>query len=160
MRIDLAPLYRSSIGFDRLFDLLENAASTQPADHWPPFDTLRTGEDSYRIVMAVAGFSAEELELSAQANLLVVSGHRKEEAANGHEYLHRGIASRSFVRRFELADHVEVAGAHLANGLLTIDLKRELPEEMKPRRIGIATGEPPRAGETRQIEGPRQAQAA
>jgi molecular chaperone IbpA len=132
---DFAPFYRSSIGFDRVFDLLENANRGQMVDNWPPYDIAKTGDDSYRITMAVAGFSQDELAISTQPNLLVVTGEKTADA--GGEYLHRGIASRSFSRRFELADHVKVARANLVNGLLTIDLQREIPEEMKPRRIEI-----------------------
>jgi molecular chaperone IbpA len=137
--LDFAPLHRSSIGFERVFDLLE-AASAQPADNWPPFDTVKLDDDTYRITMAVAGFRRDELDISLQSNLLVVSGEHKTE--NKGEYLHRGIANRPFVRRFELAEHVQVASAQLADGLLTIMLKRELPEAMKPRRIEIALDDP------------------
>jgi molecular chaperone IbpA len=136
--LDFSPLHRSSIGFDRVFELLESAARTPPADHYPPFDSLKINDDQYRIVMAVAGFREDELTISNQANVLVVSGERK--APEEGEYLHRGIASRSFSRRFELAEHMLVTGARLADGLLTIELRREIPETMKPRRIAIATG--------------------
>ena len=139
---DLSPFYRSSIGFDRVFDLLENATRVQAIDNWPPYDIARTGNDSYRITMAVAGFGQDELEISAQPNLLVVTAEKRAEASG--EYLHRGIATRSFTRRFELADHVKVTGATLVNGLLTIELARELPDAMKPRRIPITSS--PRAG--------------
>ena len=134
---DFSPLFRSSVGFDRVFDLLENAARVQAVDNWPPYNIEKAGEDQYRITMAVAGFSPDELDLTAQPNLLVVSG-RQEAGRGGHaQYLHRGIATRSFERRFELADHVKVTGARLDNGLLTIELVREVPEEMKPRRIEV-----------------------
>ena len=133
---DFSPLYRSSIGFDRVFDLLENASRVQTIDNWPPYDIAKTGDDSYRISMAVAGFGQEELNISAQPNLLIVTGERSAEASG--EFLHRGIANRAFTRRFELADHVKVKGASLVNGLLNIDLEREIPEAMKPRRIAIA----------------------
>lgn len=136
---DLAPLHRSSIGFDRIFDMLENAARAQVADNWPPYDTVKLDDDRYRITMAVAGFRRDELDISAQPNLLVVSGERKNGEQEG-EYLYRGIASRAFSRRFELADHVKVTGAHLADGLLTIELQREVPESLRPRRIAIETG--------------------
>ncbi|RUX98105.1 MULTISPECIES: Hsp20 family protein [unclassified Mesorhizobium] len=134
---DFSPLYRSSIGFDRVFDLLENASRTPSIDNWPPYDIARTGEDSYRITMAVAGFSQDELSIVHEPNMLVVAGEKAGED-NG-DYLHRGIAGRPFERRFELADHVKVTSAGLANGLLTIDLQREIPEEMKPRRIEIGS---------------------
>ena len=145
---DFAPLFRSSVGFDRIFDLLENAARVQPLDNWPPYDIEKAGDDRYRITMAVAGFSPDELELTTLPNWLVVSGRKRgEETA---QYLHRGIATRSFERRFEIADHVEVTGASLVDGLLTIELVREVPEEMRPRRIevqawkGVGAGEQPR----------------
>jgi molecular chaperone IbpA len=133
---DFSPLYRSSIGFDRLFDLLENATRVQAIDNWPPYDIAKIGDATYRISMAVAGFAQEELDISAQPNLLIVTGEKSTEA-NG-EFLHRGIANRAFTRRFELADHVKVKGASLVNGLLKIELEREIPEAMKPRRIAIA----------------------
>jgi molecular chaperone IbpA len=146
---DFAPLFRSSVGFDRVFDLLENAARVQAIDNWPPYNIEKAGDDQYRITMAVAGFAPDELDLTAQPNLLVVSGQKKADG-NGQQYLHRGIATRSFERRFELADHVKVTGANIADGLLTIELVREVPEEMKPRRIevqawqGLGTAEAPR----------------
>jgi molecular chaperone IbpA len=134
---DFSPLYRSSIGFDRVFDMLENASRMPSIDNWPPYDITRTDEDAYRITMAVAGFAQDELNLVHEPNLLIVSGERATED-NG-EYLHRGIAGRPFERRFELADHVKVTGASLVNGLLTIILQREIPEEMKPRKIEISS---------------------
>ena len=134
---DFSPLYRSSIGFDRVFDLLENASRTPSVDNWPPYDIARTGEDAYRITMAVAGFGQDELSIVHEPNMLVVSGERT--AEDNGDYLHRGIAGRPFERRFELADHVKVTGASLVNGLLTIDLQREIPEEMKPRKIEIGS---------------------
>ena len=132
---DFSPLYRSSIGFDRVFDLLENASRATTIDNWPPYDIARTGEDDYRITMAVAGFSPDELSMTQEQNMLLVSGQKSGDDTG--EFLHRGIAGRSFQRRFELADHVRVAGANLTNGLLAIELKREIPEAMKPRRIDI-----------------------
>lgn len=133
--IDFAPLYRSSIGFDRMFNLLENASRVQAVDTWPPYDIVRTGDDDYQITMAVAGFAQDELAITHEPNLLVVNGQKSDED-NG-QYLHRGLTGREFQRRFELADHVRVGAASLANGLLTIELKREIPEAMKPRRIEI-----------------------
>ena len=153
---DFSPLYRSSIGFDRVFDLLENASrATTTIDNWPPYDIARTGEDDYRITMAVAGFSQDELSMTQEQNMLVVSGQKSGEDTG--EYLHRGIAGRTFQRRFQLVDHVKVTGARLDNGLLTINLKREIPEEMKPRRIeiGSVTATPKVA--QRKIEGEKQA---
>ena len=135
---DLAPLHRASIGFDHIFDMLENAARVQATDNWPPYDTVKLSEDRYRITMAVAGFGRDELDISVQPNLLVVTGERKDGEQEG-EYLYRGIAGRAFSRRFELADHVKVTGATLADGLLSIELQREIPESMRPRRITIGT---------------------
>jgi len=151
---DLAPLHRSSIGFDRIFEMLENATRAQAVDNWPPYDTVRLSDDRYRITMAVAGFSRDELDIAVQPNLLVVTGERKEAPQEG-EYLYRGIAGRAFARRFELADHVKVTGANLADGLLTIELQREIPEAMRPRRITIesqASGATLESPEQRQIE--------
>ena len=138
---DFSPFYRSSIGFDRVFDLLENASRPHTTDTWPPYDIMRVDENSYRIVMAVAGFDTQGLEIVYEPNLLIVTGEQKE--AEQAEYLHRGLAARPFVRRFELADHVEVAAASLNHGLLTVDLRREVPEAMKPRRVDITAAERP-----------------
>jgi molecular chaperone IbpA len=137
---DFTPFFRSSIGFDRIFDLLEHAEAAGSSETWPPYDIARAGEDSYRISMAVAGYAPDELKVTCQPNLLVVSGAKPE--MDEATYLYRGIGGGKFERRFELADFVEVAGARLENGILTIDLKRELPEQMKPRKIAIATGAP------------------
>ncbi len=135
---DFTPYRRSTVGFDRLFDLLETSARGVPADNYPPFDIERTGEDSYRITLAVAGFKADEIELTAQHNLLVVTGRKGEgEDEAARQFVHRGIATRAFERRFELADYVQVAGADIDAGLLVIDLKREIPEAMRPRKIAI-----------------------
>jgi molecular chaperone IbpA len=135
--LDFAPLYRSSIGFDRMFNLLENASRVQSIDNWPPYDIVKIGDDDYQITMAVAGFAQDELTLTHEPNLLVVEGRKAGE--DERQYLHRGIAGRTFQRRFELADHVKVTGAGLMNGLLTVELKREIPEAKKPRRIEIGT---------------------
>jgi molecular chaperone IbpA len=134
---DFTPYRRSAIGFDRLFDVLETAARNGAPDNYPPFDIERSGDDSYRVTLAVAGFTADEIELTAQQNLLVVTG-KKAENDDGRTFVHRGIAARGFERRFELADYVQVSGANLENGLLTIDLVREVPEAMRPRKIAIA----------------------
>ncbi|WP_426128981.1 Hsp20 family protein [Pararhizobium sp. PWRC1-1] len=136
--LDFAPLYRSSVGFDRVFNLLNNAQRLQAIDTWPPYDIVKTSDDDYRIEMAVASFGDSDLDIMQERNVLVVKGS-KAEAKDG-EYLHRGIAGRSFERRFELADHVKVEEASLVNGLLCIALKREIPEAMKPRKIAIGTG--------------------
>ncbi len=144
---DFAPLYRSTVGFDRLFDMLDS--SIRP--DWPPYDIEKLGEDEYRISMAVAGFSTEEIELTQEGNTLLVSGSQKQ-ADSQQQYLHRGIATRSFKQTFSLADHVKVAGAALENGLLSITLVREVPEQLKPRRIAIGTaGSTKSASEQKQI---------
>lgn len=137
--LDFSPLHRSSIGFDRVFELLETAARTPPPDNWPPFDSVKISEDQYRLTMAVAGFTRDDLQIEIQNNLLTVSGERKTDHIG--EVLHRGIANRPFTRRFELAEHMQVAGADLRDGLLIIDLKRELPEALKSRTIPIGSGE-------------------
>jgi molecular chaperone IbpA len=137
--LNFSPLFRSTIGFDRVFDLLENANRVQNFDDWPPYDIVHTSEDAYRITMAVAGFGESELTLTHGPNLLVVSGQNSAQVTG--EYLHRGIPDQAFERRFELADHVKVVSAKLENGLLTIELAREVPEEMKPRRIQIRAGQ-------------------
>ena len=147
---DFSPLFRSTVGFDRVFDLLDNASRVSSFDNWPPYDIIKTGEDQYRVQLAVAGFGDNELNVTQERNLLVVSGEKA--AAEDTQYLHRGIAGRSFQRRFELADHVRVVGANLANGVLTIDLKREIPEAMKPRRIDIKADLSLPKSETAKIE--------
>lgn len=149
---DFTPLYRSSIGFDRVFDLLNNAQRVHAADNWPPYDIVRLGEDDYRINIAVAGFGEGDLDLTQERNVLVVKGGKSEDSAG--EYLHRGIAYRGFERRFELAEHVRVEHASLKNGLLTVSLKREVPEAMKPRKIAIGDGR--RSEAHLQIEGEKQ----
>jgi molecular chaperone IbpA len=138
--IDLTPLYRSVVGFDRLADLLDSASS-EAATGYPPYNIERTGDNTYRIEIAVAGFKAEDLALEVKENLLTVQG-RKTANDEAKRYLHRGLAERSFERRFQLADFVVVQDAQLANGLLSVSLKRELPEALKPRRIEIGTPAP------------------
>jgi molecular chaperone IbpA len=133
---DLTPFRRTTVGFDRLFDLLENGSSLFGGETYPPFDLQQDGEDHYRITLAVAGFGPDEIDITAQQNLLIVSG-RKSEQDDDRNYIHRGIASRSFERRFALGDYVEVKGADMKDGLLLIDLAREVPEEMKPTKIQI-----------------------
>lgn len=151
---DLTPLFRSSIGFDRMLNALETANRVESFDNWPPYDITKTGDDAYRVSLAVAGFDADELSIAQEQNVLMVSGQKSTEDEG--EYLHRGIAGRAFQRRFELADHVRVEGANLVNGLLTIDLKREIPEEMKPRRIEISSDQAA-SSERKQIAGEKQA---
>ncbi len=139
--LDFSPLYRSTVGFDRLFNLLDNTLGTADATsaNWPPYNIERLGEDQYRITMAVAGFAPDEINLVQQENTLLVEA-RKHPEPEGVQVLHRGIATRSFRQVFNLADYVKVSGANLENGLLVIDLVREVPEAMKPRRIEIAGG--------------------
>lgn len=139
---DLSPLFRSSIGFDRLERLLDSARRLDDQTFaYPPYNIEKTGENGYRITMAVAGFASEDLEITAKENFLTISGKAKKEG-QAAQYLHRGIAGRSFERRFELADHIRVAGASLADGLLHVDLVREIPESLKPRSIPIQTATP------------------
>ncbi len=135
---DFAPYRRSTVGFDRLFDLLESGLRADALEGYPPFDIVKEGEDSYRITLAVAGFRPDEIEIVAQQNQLTVSGSRADETQG--EYLHRGIAARQFERRFQLADFIEAGAARFENGLLSIELKRVIPEAMKPRKIQIAGG--------------------
>ena len=135
-RFDFTPYRRSTVGFDRLFDLLETSARQNGGDNYPPFNIERFGEDSYRITLAVAGFTSADLEITAQQNLLTVQGRKRDDSAEG-EMLHVGIANRGFERRFELADYVRVEKADLRDGLLVIDLLREIPDAMKPKKIGI-----------------------
>lgn len=136
--LDLSPLFRSTVGFDRVSRLLESAVNDGPATY-PPYNIEKLSEDDYRIVMAVAGFSDDELNITVENNKLVVEGNA-EEQGDEVSYLHRGIATRAFTRRFELADHIQVAAGRLENGLLIIELKREIPEAFKPRTIPIAGG--------------------
>lgn len=135
-QFDFTPFRRSAIGFDRLFDMLESTAR-QATDNYPPFNLERLSPDAYRITIAVAGFRAAEIEITAQQNLLLVKGEKASGPDGGNNFLHLGIANRSFERRFELADFVRVEQADLADGLLTIDLIREVPEAMKPRKIAV-----------------------
>ncbi|WP_271077771.1 Hsp20 family protein [Aurantiacibacter sp. MUD61] len=134
-RFDLTPYRRSTVGFDRLFDLLENNARNT-GDNYPPFNIERRNEDAYRITIAVAGFTSADLDITAQQNLLTVQGRKRDEGSDG-EMLHVGIANRGFERRFELADYVRVENADLKDGLLVVDLVREVPEAMKPKKIAI-----------------------
>lgn len=134
---DFTPFRRSTVGFDRLFDLLENGLTTQITDGYPPFDLVRDGEDRYRINMAVAGFRPDEIEVTAQQNMLLVTGRKKDN--DDSRYIHRGIAARDFERRFGLADYVQVKNADLQDGMLSIELAREIPEAMKPRKIAIGS---------------------
>lgn len=137
--VDFSPLYRSTVGFDRLFTMLDGLGQPEQAPAYPPYNIERTGENTYRITMAVAGFDERELSIEAHAHVLTVKGEKiEEDKPELTEFLYRGIAKRAFERRFQLADHVEVQNASLKNGLLHIDLLRNIPEAMKPRRISIA----------------------
>ncbi len=137
---DLSPLYRSTVGFDRIFDMLDQSAKAEAVPNWPPYNIERSGEDEYRITMALAGFSPNEIELVQKENTLFVAGHKSAEQEQGAEVLHRGIATRPFRQTFNLAQHVKVVNANFENGLLIVELKREVPEAHKPRRIEIAAG--------------------
>ena len=139
---DFAPFRRSTVGFDRLFDMLENNSVGGPQENYPPFDLIKLGDNDYRIELAVAGFKPDEIDITAQQNVLIVSGRKGEgDEQAGENYIYRGIANRSFERRFALADHIQVRGADLKDGLLAIELKREIPEAMKPRKISIGGAE-------------------
>ncbi len=138
---DLSPLYRSTVGFDRLFSLLDQATSVDNAPTYPPYNIERTAENAYRITIAVAGFGEGDLSIESKENALTVRGEKKvAEGGEKREVLHQGIAARAFERRFQLADYVQVTGASLENGLLHIDLVREIPEAKKPRQIPIGNG--------------------
>ena len=140
--IDLSPLYRSLVGFDRLADQLDAAARTEAASGYPPYNIERTGENDYRIEIAVAGFKPDELNVEVKENLLTVTG-RKAANDEAKQYLHRGLAERNFERKFQLTDYLVVVDADLSNGLLSIALKRELPEALKPRTVDIKTNTAP-----------------
>ena len=140
-RFDTTPYRRSTVGFDRLFDLMERQARNAGGDNYPPFNIERRGDDEYRITLAVAGFGAQDLDITAQQNLLVIQGRKREDVAEG-EMLHLGIANRGFERRFDLADYVRVDNADLKDGMLVIDLVREVPEAMKPKKIAIGDEKP------------------
>lgn len=157
--LDFTPLFRSTVGFDRLMNLLENSGQWgEAANSYPPYNIERAGQDHYRVTLAVAGFAEDELVVEARENTLVVEG-RKKEPETGRAFLHRGIAGRSFKRQFQLADHVKATAAALSNGLLVIDLVREVPEAMKPRRIQISSEVPAaiEAAATSAPDGDRQA---
>ena len=145
---DPTPLWRSTVGFDRLFDLIDSSLSVTGDDNYPPYNIERTGEDIYCISLALAGFTSEEVTVMAEQNMLTVEGRKGEKSE--HQYLYQGISSRAFRRQFSLADYVQVKGASFKDGLLQIDLVREVPEAMKPRRIAIESGHA--AAESQQVE--------
>lgn len=137
---DFSPFRRSTVGFDRLFDMLENNGLSSGGENYPPFDLIKTGENDYRIELAVAGFKPDEIDITAQQNVLIVSGSKRDESSEeGSDYIYRGIATRAFERRFALADHIQVTGADMKDGLLSVELHREIPEAMKPRKIDIGS---------------------
>jgi molecular chaperone IbpA len=138
--LDFSPYRRSTVGFDRLFDYLESVSRAEQ-DNYPPFDIEKLSDDSYRITLAVAGFKREDIDITAQQNMLIIGGQRAENRSRDGNFLHVGIATRAFERRFELADFVRVTSAELRDGLLSIELVREIPEAMKPRKIDISAGE-------------------
>jgi molecular chaperone IbpA len=146
---DLTPLYRSTVGFDRLARMLDEAAAGD-APGYPPYNIERVADDEYRITMAIAGFAPADIAIEAKGNALTVAGKKAEKSEVKGEFLHQGIASRAFERRFQLADHVQVQGASMENGLLHISLKREVPEALKPRTIPVSTGESAKVIEARQ----------
>ena len=139
--LNLDPFWRTSVGFDRLFELMDESLRFEPEDHFPPCNIVRTGEDSYRISLAVAGYKPEQISVTVHQNTLVISG-RANEKPGETEYLYRGIAGRPFERRLNLADYVEFKNASFEDGLLQIELKREVPEELKPRKIDVQIGKP------------------
>ena len=147
--VDFTPYRRSTVGFDRLFDFLENSARSDQTDNYPPFDLERISDDRYRITLAVAGFKRDEIDITARQNLLVITGRKTDNRNKDGNYLHMGIATRAFERRFELADFVRVELADLQDGLLTIELVREIPEAMKPRKIEINAGAPAVEGQVK-----------
>lgn len=138
-RFDFTPYRRTTVGFDHLFDLLENAGRNAQNENYPPFNIERTGENQYEITVAVAGFKPDEIEITAQQNILIVAGSKQADSNDNRDFLHMGIANRNFERRFQLADYVYVKNADLSDGLLTISMAREIPDALKPRKIAIGT---------------------
>jgi molecular chaperone IbpA len=136
-RFDFTPYRRNTVGFDRLFELLETTGRAAQNENYPPFNIERTGENDSKITVAVAGFKTDEVDIVAQQNLLIVTGSKQSESNNNRDFLHMGIANRNFERRFQLADHIHVTNADMADGLLIITLVREVPEALKPRKIAI-----------------------
>src|SRR5262245_43369389 len=139
--IDFSPLYRSTVGFDRLFNLLDSASGVEGPTAYPPYNIERLGDNEYQITMAVAGFGQDEIRVDVKEQTLTVTGEKKADEKE-RQFLHRGIAARTFERRFQLADHVEVKGADLKDGLLYVDLVRNVPERLKPRSIAIGNSQP------------------
>lgn len=148
--LDFTPYRRSTVGFDRLFDMLESSSLGQQSENYPPFDLIRIDDNRFRIELAVAGFGRDDVDITAQENSLIIRGEKKDEA--GSDYIHRGIANRAFERKFALADHIQVRGADLRDGMLSIELEREIPEAMKPRKISIGGAEQPQTIESQAKE--------
>nr|WP_315459175.1 Hsp20 family protein [uncultured Sphingorhabdus sp.] len=142
-RFDFTPYRRNTVGFDRLFELLENTGRAAQNENYPPFNIERTGENDYQVTVAVAGFKPDEIDITAQQNLLIVTGSKQSDSNDNRDFLHMGIASRNFERRFQLADHIHVTAADMADGLLIITLVREVPEALKPRKIAIGANNAP-----------------
>lgn len=136
-RFDFTPYRRNTVGFDRLFELLENSSRSSQNENYPPFNIERVGENEYVITVAVAGFKTEEIDITAQQNMLIVTGSKQTDGNDNRDFLHMGIANRNFERRFQLADHIYVSSAELSDGILTISLVREVPDALKPRKIAI-----------------------
>jgi molecular chaperone IbpA len=147
---DFTPLWRSTVGFDHLFDLINNSQKLEGQDGYPPYDITRTGEESYRISLALAGFAPDDITITAQQNLLTVAGQHSDQP--DQDFIYQGISARPFERRFSLADHVEVDRAAFENGLLRIDLVRNVPEAMKPRRVEIADGHADKSNKAKTIK--------
>jgi molecular chaperone IbpA len=150
MNLNFDPFWRSSVGFDRILDLMDESLRYQPENNYPPYNILRTGENNYRISLAVAGFKPDQISVTVQQNTLIVAGRGSQNAEP--DYVHRGIAARDFERRFGLADFVEVKDATFEDGLLQIDLAREIPEAMKPKRIEIRSGQAAQDNKSKTIE--------
>ena len=142
-RPDFTPYRRTTVGFDRLFDLLENSTRAMQGDNYPPFNIERLSDDDYQITLAVAGFKRDELDITAQPNQLIVAGSKAADNIEGRDFIHVGIANRNFERRFQLADYIRVDSADLADGMLTLTLKREIPEALKPRKVAIGSDSVP-----------------
>jgi molecular chaperone IbpA len=150
MNLNFDPFWRSSVGFDRVLDLLDQSLRYQPENSYPPYNIMRTGENSYRISLAAAGFKPDQISVTVQQNILIVTG--RESQNTDRDFLHRGIAARAFERRFSLADFVEVKDATFEDGLLQIDLVLELPEAMKPKRIEVRSGKSLQDDKSKTIE--------
>lgn len=159
-RFDFTPYRRNTVGFDRLFELLESTGRAAQNENYPPFNIERTGENDYQVTVAVAGFKPDEIDITAQQNLLIVTGSKHSDSNDNRDFLHMGIASRNFERRFQLADHIHVTAADMADGLLIITLVREVPEALKPRKIAIGADNAPTVIEHTKAEKKKASDAA